>query len=601
MLGFVSLLAVQVHGVVLVEEAAARGADVDGFGRGAAMADFDRDGLLDLYVADGGGADRLLRGLPGGVFADMTAAWGVPATPRHTMGALAADFDGDGDLDLYLPCGGDSAAEAGVVLRNDLAASGSFTDVSAASGAAGQATHAHFGACALDYDRDGDLDLFASGHKSPATPSPVNRLLRNDGGLVFADVSAAAGVTDTGNFMHCGAGDLDGDGWADVVAAAYDGPLRWYRNRGDGTFEERAAAAGMTVSGNLYGALVEDFDHDGSADVFVTRYLMPSPLYLNDGRGVFTDVAPAAGIGTWRIMGHSAVDLDLDGTLDLFFGTGLPATPFPDVLMLLAPLGPGGALLATDWSGPSGIAGYGGTRCHGVAAGDLDGDGDPELYLNHGGPSDMPQTSQRNALWINQGNANAWLRLALTGTRSPRTPAGARAVARLPGGGRVARSLQVGRGFASTDEPVLTFGLGAAGAVQRIEIVWPSGLTQTVLPPALRTHLDVVETGVVLEGSAAPGAPMTLVAWGAPGRTVRAFGGFNAVEIPRPDLGGVLRIGAPAWLLASAALDARGRATLTVQVPNDPNLSGRTLRVQTQTSAPGQDPVLSDLLAVTFL
>ena len=594
-------IAFQVHGVSLVEEAALHGADVDGFGRGTAMADFDGDGRLDIYVADGAGADRFLSSAVGGGFSDVSVAWGVPTTPRHTMGALAADFDSDGDLDLFLPCGGDSAAEAGVLLRNDLAATGSFTDWSANAGAIGVASGARFGACALDYDRDGDLDLFLTGHKSPTTPSPRCSLLRNDGALFFTDVSAAAGITDIGNFMHCGAGDLDGDGWQDVVAAAFDGPLRWYRNRQDGSFENvPGAISGMTVSGNEYGALIEDFDHDGDLDVFVPRYSMSPPLYLNDGTGIFTDVSTAAGIGIWRIMGHSAADLDLDGTLDLFFGTGLPATPFEDVLMLLAPLGPGGALQATNWSGPSGISAYGGTRCHGVATGDLDGDGDLELYLNHGGPSTLPATSQRNALWINQGNANAWLRLALTGTRSPRTPAGARALARLPGGVSVARTLQVGHGFASTDEPVLTFGLGAASAVQRVEILWPSGLTQTVLVPATRTTQMVIETGLQQQGVAALGSSFTLRAWGEPGRSLRCFGSWNLISVPRPDLGGVLRIGAPAWLLGQTLLDARGRGSLVLHVPNDPNLSGRSLHTQMQTYAAGVDPVLSDAVSVTI-
>ncbi|MDA1259463.1 MAG: CRTAC1 family protein [Planctomycetota bacterium] len=501
MFSFALCAALQVHGVSFVEEASARSADVDGYGRGTAMADFDGDGWLDLYVADGAGADRFLRGVAGGSFVDVSVAWGVPLTPRHTMGALAADFDGDGDLDLFLPCGGDSNAEAGVVLRNDLAAFGTFTDLSASAGGAGAATSASFSASALDFDRDGDLDLFLAGHKSPATPFPVCSLLRNDGALYFTDVSAAAGITDVGNFMHCGAGDLDGDGWQDVVVAAFDGPLRWYRNRQDGTFERVAGTvSGMTVSGSEYGALLEDFDHDGDLDVFVPRYAMASPLYLNDGFGSFTDVSAAAGIGSWRIMGHTAADFDLDGTLDLFFGTGAVGSPFPDELLLLAPLGPGGALQATHWSVQSGISAYGDTRCHGMATGDLDGDGDLDLYLNHGGPSTIPSTSQRNALWINQGNANAWLRLALTGTRSPRTPAGARATARLPGGGSVVRTLQVGRGFASTDEPVMSFGLGASTAVQLIEILWPSGLTQTVLPPSPRTTVRVFETGLAQQG-----------------------------------------------------------------------------------------------------
>lgn len=601
MIFFAAFFALQAHGVTFVEQAAARGVDVDGFGRGTAMADFDGDGLLDLYVADGAGADRFLRGMPGGAFADVSGAWGVPLTPRHTMGALAADFDGDGDLDLFLPCGGDSNAEAGVVLRNDLAALGTFTDVSAGAGGAGAATSASFSASALDYDRDGDLDLFLSGHKSSATPSPICSLLRNDGALFFTDVSAAAGITDVGNFMHCGAGDLDGDGWPDVVVAAFNGPLRWYRNLQNGTFESvSGAVSGMTVSGSEYGALIEDFDHDGDLDVFVPRYSMPSPLYLNDGTGVFTDVSLAAGIGTWRIMGHTATDLDLDGTLDLLFGTGAVGNPFPDELLLLAPLGPGGALQATNWSAPSGISAYGNTRCHGMASGDLDGDGDPDLYLNHGGPSTLPATSQRNALWINQGNGNAWLRLALIGTRSPHTPAGARATALLPGGGRVARTLQVGRGFSSTDEPVMQFGLGAATSVRSVEILWPSGLTQTVLVPSTNRNMRVIETGLVQAGVAAPGAAFLLRLWGEPGHKARCFGSWNAVSIPRPDLGGILRIGTPVWLLGQTTLDARGRGAINLRVPNDPNLSGRSFFAQAQTSAPAADPVLTDALVVAI-
>lgn len=574
---------------LLDDVAAAKGANVQTFGRGGAIADLDGDGRLDLIVGNDGAWDYVLRQKPDGSYEDVSLAWDVPDDGLRTWGVLAADFDNDGDVDLYYPAGGFDEPERNRFLRNDLNVIGKFTNVTDFCGAAGAVDDATFGATALDYDRDGDLDIFATVNvnidRVPGPPASCH-LYRNDGGLYFTEVSLAAGIVDLGDWKHCSSGDFDNDGWIDIAAGNMKGPNALYRNNGDGTFTNVAVAAGVSDPLRNFGMVLDDFNNDGWLDVYAAKYFMnptrPSGVYLNNGNGTFRDVTYSSGMGGQDDMGHNTGDLNGDSYPDIFVGTGHPFMANLDFLYMVEPNGNG--LRITDVSDASGIRSPGPTRGHGAPMGDLNGDGFLDFFAVNGGPFDLPSTIETCALFYNRGNSNTWIKARLTGVWSNRSAVGARLHAQRDDGKSTWRQVTCGKGFANTDAAEQVLSLGTAGGVTQLDVIWPSGVTQTILPVALSSTVDLVETGIRLASpSTVPtGSSFTLEACGKAGHTVTPWIGEFLAEIPAPHLGGMARLRRPATPLPSFTLGAGGTGSAMVQIPNDPNLAGRTFHVQAQ-------------------
>ena len=196
--------------------AVATGAESPGYGRGTAMVDLDNDGLLDLIATTAGRADQFYRQKPNKTFELMNSAWSIPQIQDESWGVIAADFDNDGDKDIYFSNGGFSGAEVNVMLRNDLNTSGKFEDISASSGACALIV-SNFGGSALDYDNDGDLDIFLSAANGWNGGVGICELWRNDGNMQFTNTAPAAGITHQGDFRNCGVADYDHDGYMDVI------------------------------------------------------------------------------------------------------------------------------------------------------------------------------------------------------------------------------------------------------------------------------------------------------------------------------------------------------------------------------------------------
>lgn len=450
---------------------------------GVAAGDYDGDGWVDLYVVRGDiGPNLLFHNRGDGTFEEVGQQAGV-AIIGQSAGPLFADLDGDGRLDLFV--GGINGTPV-YVFHNE--GNGTFTDVTAASGISVPPPRDTFGATAADYDRDGNLDLFLAHWASSFFGIPDTssfHLWRNTGAGVFTDVTLAAGLVPegpndnlfsfTGNFV-----DIDSDGWPDLLIAADFGTSRVYRNLRNGTF---ANATDRTVitDGNGMGAAVGDYDEDGDLDWFVSSIWDPdgvaegnwdttgNRLYRNRGDGSFEDATDEAGVrvGYWG-WGSTFQDFDNDGHLDLFQVNGFgdssaheTAEFFADPTRLFVGNGDG---TFTERAAELGIADTGEGR--GVVAFDYDHDGDLDLFIDNQGTSRL----YRN----DGGNAQHWLDVALRG-RAPNTEAiGARVRVTPDGRTTQLRELRAGSNYASQDPAEAHFGLGSARSAT-VEIIWPDG------------------------------------------------------------------------------------------------------------------------------
>ena len=574
------LLAGLAHSQVsFTNRAPAAGLDDLSHGRGAAMVDLDQDGLLDVVAINTGMANQFYRQTSLGTFVDVTAAWGlVPDTRQHWSGVVA-DFDNDGDDDVYIATGGFLYSEANQLLRNDLGTTGKITDVSAFAQDAAIVAQ-NFGATTQDFDNDGDLDLFLT------TSDEQSRclFLDNQGDGTFVDVSIAVGLFHKGNFMHCSSGDFDNDGWADVGAGNLVGLNVLYRNKGNGTFKDLAAQMGVTSPKNNFGLVLEDFNNDGFLDLFVPKYNNKKPatdsteLYVNDTVGKFVDVSSGLGLTPSTDMGHTTGDVDGDGYPDIYIGTGNPAKELPDLLYLVTPNG-AGALNFNDVSATSGILSEGDTRAHGMALGDYDGDGMIDVFVNNGGPSEIPATLEEHFLFHAADNGSHWAGFELTGIRSNRSAVGAHLTATTSTGRQVHRWRRVGHGFGNTNSPIQHVAIGSDTSIERLDIRWPSGIVQTILEPALSTVHQVLETGLLVSGPTTVGGQVALEAVGPAGQTLQLYTSGATFQLPLPGLG-LLQLLPPLTSLGSLPLDAAGTGAASLPIPANPALAGLTVYLQ---------------------
>ena len=301
---------------------------------GGAVADYDDDGLLDLFVARIGAPDVLYRNLGDGTFVDVAVEAGLDFA-GSSNGAAWADVDGDADLDLLVTT---LRHEPSRLYINN--GSGRFTEEAGQRGVAmafaeSDECNSTFGGTFADYDRDGDLDLHLSQWYGLGPGVYRTRLLRNAGDGTFTDVTAEAGVAmpDVSAFGSSFV-DLDGDGWQELIVTADHGASRVFRNVGDGTFEDITASSGMATEENGMGSAFGDIDGDGDLDAFITSIYDASGkceewgcsgnrLFRNDGELSFSDATDAYGVrdGAWG-WGTAMFDYDNDGDLDIGMAAG---------------------------------------------------------------------------------------------------------------------------------------------------------------------------------------------------------------------------------------------------------------------------------------
>ena len=481
-------------------------------GTGVAIFDYNGDGANDIFIANGtvlhasGPPTRsqLYRNDGKGHFTEVGLQAGLTRT-GWAQAACVGDFDNDGHPDLFVTYYGTNS-----LYRNR--GDGKFTDVSAAAGLPVTGTRWGSGCAFIDYDGDGYLDIFVANYvdldldKTPkpgssencewkgmvvacgprGLPMGHNVLYHNNRDGTFTDVSEKAGILAPGGRYGLGVAvaDFDNDGWPDIYVACDQTPSLLYRNKHDGTFEEIGDAAGVAYNadGHLQagmGIAVADYDGNGFLDIAKTNFSGDRPsLYRNEDGRFFEDVSERSGLGKNQLLGWGIVflDIDEDGWPDLVLANG---HVYPEIdrssigetyrqkTLVYRNLGNG---RFSDVTGSAGPAFATPRPSRGMATGDIDGDGRPEILIVN--------MNERPALLKNVGARQNAVAITLTGTRSNRSAIGARCT--IEAGGRKQIADVVGGGsYYSQSALTLFFGVGKAQEIDRIEVRWPAGGKQS--------------------------------------------------------------------------------------------------------------------------
>lgn len=500
---------------------------------GIGIADFNGDGWPDIFVPRGGvGTDRLFLNARDGTFINEAAARGVDAVHAGN-GVSCADFDGDGDVDIYVTSFGSGTDNLGQVGRHRLYRNDGdvFAEVAVAQGVSRTSTTSATAAGAAwgDLDLDGDLDLAVCGYSASAAG---NRVYRNDG-AVFTDITGAGfSVNATWGFQPLWT-DLTGDGFPELLLAADFGTSRAFRNLRDGSLGLATGQFGMGIEHNGMGICAADFDRNGAVDALVTSIYNDVPqaaqhngnaLYMNPGDGSCVQQAGPRGCvdGGWG-WGVIAVDLDHDGWEDAVEVNGRNAGEWASEQEYVY-RNAGGVF--TRLGAESGFSLAADARCVGTLDFDRDGDLDVLALVNSG-----PLKLFRN----DSARLGRWLELDLIAGEGTRcAPHGIGALIECESAGvTVRRWVHSGSGYQSSSEPIVHLALPTKAAAATVRVHWPSGQATVVLALALDARhtlsapvrADVDADGVV--GAADVAA--VLSAWGATDRAQRPMRAADVV------------------------------------------------------------------------
>jgi len=424
---------------------------------GVAWADYDGDGDLDLFVSNfGSPLNYLYRNNGDGSFARITTG-AIATDDTNSEGCAWADYDNDGDLDLFVAVGLNGKD---LLYQNN--GDGTFSKVTTGSlvTSGGSSRGCAWG----DYDNDGYTDLFVSNEGGQN-----DFLFHNNGDGTFSRITTGSVVTSGGNSTGCAWGDYDNDGFLDLFVANNNENNFLYHNNRDGTFTRITSGRIVTDGGSSLGAAWGDYDNDGFLDLFVANANQKNFLYHNNGDGTFTRITSGPIVNdvgySW---GAAWADYDNDGFLDLFVVNGPPSGPGQNDF-LYHNSGDGTFTRIT-----TGSLVNDGAIGDGCAWGDYNNDGFPDLMVSN-------LNGQNNLLYRNNGNSNHWLIVQCAGRSSNRAGIGAKVRVQASISGQTRwqlREISGGSGYASQNALHACFGLGDATNVDLVRIEWPSGILQ---------------------------------------------------------------------------------------------------------------------------
>lgn len=457
------------------EEAVVRGVNYTvqyaaAFGCGLAFADLNNDGAPDLIVLGRTGTGAPTIGIyannGAGVFLDRTALSGIPPLPQAS-GVSAADYDGDGDLDLYIT----TYMTGHKLLRNN--GNFTFTDVTAAAGVGD--TGAGMGSSWADFDGDGWVDLYVANRTGSTMPngqgSPImNMLYRNNGDGTFTDVAVQQGVAaaDAPSFQP-GFFDFDRDGDADLYLSndkGHSANCQWrnmmWRNDG-GMFVNISQASGTDGCIDAMSTTMGDYDNNGYQDIYVTNNPVGNYLYLNQGDGTFINRADEAGVAGYHVgWGALIFDFDHDGWFDLYVCSVNTQNFLFDN---------NGVWPATNIAAQMGVALRANSFC--VAGADIDNDGDVDFAVS--------ATTSRIRLYINhEGQRRSWAKFRVIGEGHNTWGIGTNIDLRT-GENWQLREVIAGSSYKTQDDLIVHYGLNDAEIMDEIRVLWPGGATRTLM------------------------------------------------------------------------------------------------------------------------
>ena len=484
-------------------------------GAGGLFFDYNNDGHLDIYLVNSGTLSSdaqstrhvnhsglLYRNNGDGTFTDVTVEAGLQQNQGYGMGCLAADYDNDGDTDLYLTNFGKNQ-----LYRNN--GDGTFTDVTSHAGVGdgSWSVSASFG----DFNLDGYLDLYVANYLDYQLktahacflegvhiycgpheyPGARDTLYRNNGNGTFTDVTAHVGLHNGGKGLGTLFTDYNSDGYPDIFVANDAVPDFLYHNNGDGTFTDVAITAGVAYNSEgrataSMGIATGDYDNDGLPDLFVTNFSLEiNSLFQNESDGFYTMTTFETGLADPSFsqlgFGTQFLDADNDGTLELFVANGhvwdnvskiTPSLSYKQQCQIFGGIGTGQYRDLSETAGPffkRPVVG------RGVAIGDYNNDGAVDILVTCCGeaPALLRNDSQADT------RRNNWVKIRLVGTESNRDGIGAKVWVRTDKNTQF-KEATCGGSYASGSDSTLHFGIGTQEMIQSIKVKWQSGRSQTV-------------------------------------------------------------------------------------------------------------------------
>ena len=484
-------------------------------GAGGLFFDYNNDGHLDIYLVNSGTlsqdaqatrninhADLLYRNNGDGTFTEATAEAGFQQNHGYGIGCLAADYDNDGDADLYLTNFGKNQ-----LFRNN--GDGTFTDITSHAGVGDRSwsVSASFG----DFNLDGYLDLYVANYLDYQLetahacflegvhiycgpheyPGAHDTLYRNNGDGTFTDVTARVGLHNAGKGLGTLFTDYNNDSYPDIFVANDAVPDFLYRNNGDGTFTDVAITTGVAYNSEgrataSMGIAAGDYDSDGLPDLFVTNFSLEiNSLFHNDGDGFYTMTTFETGLADPSFsqlgFGTQFLDADNDGTLELFVANGhvwdnvskiTSSLSYKQQCQIFGNIGTG---QYRDLSGTAGPFFKRPVVARGVAIGDYNNDGAVDILVTCCG--EAPALLRNDSQTVHR--KHNWVKIRLVGTKSNRDAIGAKVWVQTNKNTQF-KEATCGGSYASSSDPILHFGIGTQEMVKSIKVQWQSGRSQTV-------------------------------------------------------------------------------------------------------------------------